>query len=463
MKLSFLGGARTVTGSMHLLETNERRVLLDCGMFQGRRSESERRNLNLPFQAHCANALILSHAHIDHSGNIPTLVRGGFVGDILCTPATRDLATIMLRDSARIQEKDIEYVNKVRARHQEPPVAPLYSIADAEQAIQYLVGRAYHRPFNVTDGVTATFFNAGHILGSAITLLEIHEEGRTLRLAFSGDLGRTQMPLLQSLETIGDVDYLIVESTYGNRLHGDLAESEERLAQLVRDTVAQGGKVVIPAFAVGRAQQLIFALHRLTDSGVIPRVPVYVDSPLAVDATEIFRMYPAAFNDQVKEFIERSHDPFGFRTLHYVRDVDESKWLNTQDEPMIIVSPSGMAEFGRVRHHLANTIADSRNTILLVGYQAEHTLGRQLGDGAKRVRIFGEEHPVRAHVERMDGFSAHADRNELLAWIDCAKANLKSVFVVHGEEESALALADGIRALGVPEVVVPHLGDAVSL
>lgn len=463
MKLSFLGGARTVTGSMHLIQVNERRVLLDCGMFQGRRAESEHRNLNLPFEAHCANALILSHAHIDHSGNIPTLVRGGFVGDILCTPATRDLATIMLRDSARIQEKDVEYVNQVRARHNEPPVAPFYTVADAEQAIQYLVGRAYHRPFEVVPGVHATFFDAGHILGSAITVLEISENGNTKRLAFSGDLGRKKMPLLKSLETIRDVEYLIVESTYGDRLHGELSDADAKLARVVKETVERDGKVIIPAFAVGRAQQLIFALHRLIDKKVIPRVPVYVDSPLALDATEIFRMYPDAFNGNVKEFIERAHDPFGFRLLHYVREVEESKRLNEMDEPMIIISASGMAEFGRIRHHLVNNIGDARCTILIVGFQAEHTLGRKLAEGMKRVRIFGEEYTVRAQVERIDGFSAHADRDELLAWIDLAKSNLKGVFVVHGEAKSALALADGIRALGVREVSVPNVGDTATL
>ncbi len=463
MKLSFLGGARTVTGSMHLIEVNERRVLLDCGMFQGRRAESEYRNLNLPFEAHCANAVILSHAHIDHSGNIPTLVRGGFVGDILCTPATRDLATIMLRDSARIQEKDVEYVNKVRARHNEPPVALLYTIADAEQAIQYLVGRAYHRPFEVVPGVRATFFDAGHILGSAITLLEISENGNTKRLAFSGDLGRKKMPLLKSLETIRDVDYLIVESTYGDRLHGELSDADAKLARVVQETVERDGKVIIPAFAVGRAQQLIFALHRLIDKKVIPRVPVYVDSPLALDATEIFRMYPDAFNEDVKEMVERAHDPFGFRMLRYVREVEQSKRLNEMDGSMIIISASGMAEFGRIRHHLANYVGDARHTILIVGFQAEHTLGRKLAEGMKRVRIFGEEYTVRAQVERIDGFSAHADRDELLAWIDLAKSNLKGVFIVHGEEKSALALADGIRALGVREVRVPNIGDIVTL
>jgi len=463
MKLAFLGGARTVTGSMHLIEVNNQRVLLDCGMFQGRRAESERGNLNLPFEAHCANALILSHAHIDHSGNIPTLVRGGFVGDILCTPATRDLAAIMLRDSARIQEKDVEYVNKIRGRKNEPPVTPLYSIADAEQAIQYLVARAYHRAFDVAPGVCAMFFEAGHIHGSAITILEISENGKTTRVAFSGDLGRKRMPLLKSLETIRDVDYLIVESTYGDRLHGELKDADVKLARVVKETIARGGKVIIPAFAVGRAQQLIFALHRLIDSNAIPRVPVYVDSPLAVDATEIFRMHPDAFNGDVKEMVERAHDPFGFRKLQYVREVEVSKRLNEMNEPMIIISASGMAEFGRIRHHLANNIGDARHTILIVGFQAEHTLGRKLVEGMKHVRIFGEEYTVRAHVERIDGFSAHADRAELLAWIDAAKSNLKGVFVVHGEEKSALGLADGIRALGVREVMVPNVNDSVVL
>lgn len=463
MQLSFLGGARTVTGSMHLIEVNRQRVLLDCGMFQGRRAESEQRNLNLPFEAHCANAVILSHAHIDHSGNIPTLVRGGFVGDILCTPATRDLATIMLRDSAHIQDKDVEYVNKVRARHNEPPVGALYRVEDADQAIQSLVGRAYHRPFDVVPGVRATFFDAGHILGSAITVLALSENGHTIRLGYSGDLGRKAMPLLRTRETIREIDYLIVESTYGDRLHGGLGDADAKLARLVKATVERNGKVIIPAFAIGRAQELIFALHRLIDQGAIPRVPVYVDSPLAADATEVFRMYPEAFNGDVKEMVERAHDPFGFRKLQYIREVEDSKRLNEIDEPMIIISASGMAEFGRIRHHLVQNIGDPRSTILIVGFQAEHTLGRRLIEGMKRVRIFGEEYTVRAQVERIDGFSAHADRDELLAWIDLAKGNLKAVFVVHGEEQSAFALADGVRSLGVPEVIVPKVGDSVPL
>lgn len=310
-------------------------------------------------------------------------------------------------------------------------------------------------------GVRATFFNAGHILGSAITVIEISENGKTTRLAFSGDLGRPHMPLLKSAETIPDVDYLIVESTYGDRLHGEMTEAEEKLAHIVKTTIERGGKVIIPSFAVGRAQQLVFALHQFIDRGVIPRVPVYVDSPLSVDATEIFRLHPESFNAEVREFVEREHDPFGFRQLHYIRNVEESKRLNTLDEPMIIISASGMAEFGRIRHHLANNIGDLRTTVLIVGFQAEHTLGRKLIEGMKRVRIFGEEYKVRAQVERIDGFSAHADRDELLAWVGSVKQNLKGVFVVHGEEQSALAFAESIRALGVPQVVVPKVDDSV--
>jgi len=462
MHLTFLGAARTVTGSMHLVEANGQRILLDCGLFQGRRAEAARRNLNLPFERHCVNAVILSHAHIDHSGNLPTLTRGGFVGEIVCTAATRDLVSIMLRDSAHIQEKDTEFVNKIRARHSEPSVEPLYTLADAEQSIQYLVGRSYNRWFELTDGVRAIFYDAGHILGSAISVLELNENGRTIRLGFSGDLGRRGMPILRDPNVISDVDCLIVESTYGDRRHGPLTEAEDKLAEVVNATYARRGKVIIPALAVGRTQEIVYALHRLLHAGRIPALPVFVDSPLAVDATEIFRLHPECFDAETQSFL-RQDDPFGFRQLHYFRDVEDSMRLNTWDEPMIIISASGMCEAGRILHHLKHNVGDPRNTILLVSFQAAHTLGRKLADGWEKVRIFGEEYTVRARVERIDGLSAHADREDLLWWIGQAKGYLKKVFVVHGEESQSLALADGIRALGVPEVMVPEPGEQVVI
>lgn len=463
MELTFLGGVRTVTGSMHLLEVNRRRILFECGLYQGHRAEAFQRNKNLPLDACCINAVILSHAHIDHSGNLPTLVKDGFLGEILCTNATRDLATIMLRDSAYIQQKDAEFVNKRHARKGLPLVQPLYSIEDAERTLDFLVGRGYNRTFAVSDGVRATFYDAGHILGSAITVLDIVENGRSMRLAHTGDLGRTNLPILRDPAVVDDVDYLIVESTYGDRQHGEITAVEDQLAQIVNDTYAQGGRVIIPAFAVGRTQEIVYALHRLMHAKRIPPLPVFVDSPLAIDATEVFRIHPECFDEQTKRLLLEEDDPFGFRKLHYFRDVEDSKRLNIFEEPLIIISASGMCEAGRILHHLRNNVGDPRHTVLFVSYQAEHTLGRRLADGRKRVCIFGEEHEVRCQVERIDGFSAHADQGDLLNWIAQAKGRLKKVFVVHGEEDSSLALAEGIRQLGVTKVIVPEPGDSVFL
>lgn len=463
MEITFWGAARSVTGSQHLIHANGRRVLLDCGLFQGHRAEALERNRDLPFDAASIDALVLSHAHIDHCGNIPTLVKSGFRGDIHCTMATSDLVSIMLRDSAHINSKDVAYVNEKHRRKGLPPVEPLYTVEEAEYALDYLVAHKYNRWFPVTKGVQAILLDAGHILGSAITILSINENGQTVRLGFTGDLGRKDLPILRDPTVVRDLDYLITESTYGNRLHEDINRVEEELAETVMETYSRGGKLIVPAFAVERTQEVIYTLHRLRMAGRIPPLPIYVDSPLAIDATEIFRLHPECFDEETNEFLLREQDPFGFRGLHYTRNVEDSKALNEMDGPMIIISASGMCEAGRILHHLKNNIEDPRNTVLIVSFQAEHTLGRRIAEKRERVRIFGDEYRLRAQVKVIDAFSAHADRDELLWWVGHAKSGMKGIFIVHGEEDQSLALADAIEDWKAGDVMVPHRGARVAL
>ncbi len=369
MEIQFLGAAQTVTGSQYLISVNESRILLECGMYQGKRQESFERNRDLPFDAASVDTLVLSHAHIDHSGNIPNLVRNGFQGAIYCTFATRDLCSAMLRDSAYIQERDVEYVNKKRARNGEPPVEPIYTHADAIASLEHFVSVGYGRPVLVAPGVRCTFFDAGHILGSAMVLLEITEGQRQTRLLFSGDLGRNNIPILRDPTPAPQADVLIIESTYGDRLHKPHEEAEQKLLNLIKETYAQGGKVVIPAFSVGRTQEIVYSLHRLASTHDLPDIPVYVDSPLAVGATEIFRLHPECYDEEVQEFVAggRHPDPFGFERLRYIRNVEDSKALNTLQGSAIIISASGMCEAGRIQHHLKHNVSDPRSTILIVG------------------------------------------------------------------------------------------------
>jgi len=465
MKIIFWGAAQTVTGSQYLISVNGSNILLECGLFQGRRQESLERNRNLPFPASQIDALILSHAHIDHSGNIPNLVRSGFSGPIYCTFATRDLCAAMLRDSAYVQEKDVEYVNRHRARKGEPPVEPVYTCSDAVASLEYFISLSYNRPVPVAPGVLCTFLDAGHILGSAIVLLEIDSGRRRTRLLFSGDLGRSAMPILRDPAPAPPADVLIIESTYGNRLHPSHEEAEERLLACVSETFASGGKVIIPAFSVGRTQELVYSLHRLMLGGRLPDIPVYVDSPLAVNATEVFRLHPECYDEDMHRFIAQpGHpDPFGFERIHYIRDVEDSKALNELEGTAIIISASGMCEAGRIQHHLKHNIGDPRNTILIVSWQAPQTLGRRLVERQPVVRIFGEEYPVRARIEVINGYSAHADRKELLEWASPIARGLQQAFVVHGEPEAAATIAQELSNSGVRRVAVPELGDEFEL
>lgn len=464
MRISFLGAARNVTGSMHLLNVNGSNILLECGLFQGRRQEAFERNRDLPFDASLIDVMVLSHAHIDHSGNIPNLVRSGFAGNIYTTFATRDLCSIMLRDAAYIMESDVRYLNKHRRRQNKPLVKPTYTIEDATRSLHQFVSIDYGRETWIGPNVKLTFYDAGHILGSAIVALDITEGKRQYRLVFTGDLGRYEMPILRDPQVVPGADYLITESTYGNRLHGTPQDAEGALKRIINETYARRGKVIIPAFSVGRTQEIVYSLHLLHNRGEVPELPIFVDSPLSVNATEVFRLHPEYYDQEAYELMIQDRDPFGFGRLRYLRRVEDSKALNDRDEPMIIISASGMCEAGRILHHIKNNVEDSRNTLLFVGYQAEHTLGRRILEGRDELHILGGTYRLRARVERIDGYSAHADREELLAYAQQLDPDrLKRVFVVHGDEDSALALADGLTELGVRQATVPHLGEKIHI
>ncbi len=465
MRITFHGAAREVTGSMHLIEVNGQRILLECGLYQGRRADTYERNLHFPFDPKTIDTVVLSHAHIDHAGNLPNLVKQGFTGNIWCTAATRNLSAYMLLDSGHIQEKDVEYINKRRRRDNEAPIEPIYTQADAQNALLYFISVGMHRTVPIADGVQLTFYEAGHILGSALVTLDIEEResGKSWRLAFSGDLGRDEIAILRSPEWIDEADIVIMESTYGNRLHGSYQEARRHLEDVIVRTARRKGKVIVPAFAVGRTQELVYNLNQLDATDDIPQLPVFVDSPLAVNATDVFRMHPEAWDTDVTQFLTEDgrRNPFDYPHIEYVRDVRRSKQLNFLTGPAVIISASGMAENGRILHHLKNNIGSSDNTILFVSFQAQDTLGRRILDGEKRVRIFGEEYNVEAEVAHIDGYSAHADQAELLEWAGhFDKKRLQTTFLVHGEEEAATTLAEKLRQQGHPLVEVPLRGQA---
>ena len=464
MRFHFLGATRTTTGSMYLIEVNSQRLLLECGLFQGRRDESIERNRTFPFDARQIDAAILSHAHIDHCGNFPNLCRQGFTGNIHCTFATRDLAAIMLEDSAEIQRADAEFVSRRRAKRNLPPVEPLYSAVDADKAIRQFVAVNYDRPMPVIDGVTVTFRDAGHILGSAQVVLDVREKDRKFRWLFSGDVGRGGDDILNDPQPVEDVDYLQVESTYGGREHTAKPAAVEDVGRLVSETLAANGKVIIPAFSVGRTQQIVYTLHQLTLDGKIPRVPIYVDSPLSVNATEIFRLHPECFNAATYRFLREKANPFGMENLTYIREVAHSMKLNDLKEPAIIISASGMAEAGRIRHHLRNNIGAAKNLILFIGYCAEHTLGAQILSGQNPVNIFGEPHTVRAKIASVDAFSGHADKNELQRYVQALTGDIKKIAVIHGEESQCLAFAETLRGMKPKaEVLVPQYKQMIEV
>lgn len=463
MKLTAHGAARNVTGSKHVLTVGRWRVLLDCGLFQGRRVESNRRNRRLPFAAAGISSVLLSHAHIDHAGSLPTLTRSGFRGRIFATHATVDLAKLLLTDAAFVQEQDIEYLNKRRKRRGEPPLEPIYTQRDVEEAAEHFVGVDYDEPTRVAPGVTATFREAGHILGSSVIEIEACEHGRKVRIVFTGDLGRSGTPILRDPHRPRSADVLVTESTYGGRRHAPDEHVARDLAALVSDVARRKGKVIIPSFAVGRTQRIVYELHELARSGRIPEVPIFVDSPLAVRATEIFRRHPECFDAEMNDLIGRDDDPLGFSRVTYVTKTEESKKLNRRPGPIIVVSASGMCEAGRILHHLKNTISGRRNAVVITGYQASHTLGRRLAEGVTRVRIHGDYYRVRARVAVFNEFSAHADRDELLEFASTLRPAPRRTIVVHGSEDQALAFGRLLDSHGFGGVAVPVDGESIEL
>lgn len=465
MKLKFCGAAGTTTGSQHLLEVNGQRILLDCGLYQGRRKDAYEVNCCFPFfDPKSIDHVVLSHAHIDHSGNLPNLSSKGFEGNIYATFATRDLCQVMLADSARIQKSDAEWVNKHRKKDGLPLIEPLYTPIDAELCLRQFVNVGYNRKIMIAKGVELTFIDAGHILGSAQVILDIEDEddGQKKRLLFSGDVGRGDNDLLRDPAPCEDVDFVLMESTYGGREHELGAGADDKVAEILRRALKKGGKVIIPAFAVERTQHLLYVLHELFRNGEIPDTPVYVDSPLAVNATEIFRLHPECFNDEVYQVLFDRSNPFGFEGLTLIRSVTKSKELNDDKRQSIVISASGMCEAGRILHHLRNNIENPRNTILFVGYCAENTLGWKIREGHEEVRIFGDEYKVKANIEIMDSFSGHADHSELIDYFHAIKGTKRKVWLVHGETTRSEAMCDALTEIHDGEVSVAELGKTVE-
>lgn len=467
MHLEFVGAAQTVTGSMHLLRTEHATVLLDCGLYQGRRRESFERNRHLPLDARAISAAVLSHAHIDHSGALPSLVKNGYDGPIYATPATRDLCAVMLRDAASIQVSDARFLNRQAEKEGRlgEPIEPLYEDEDVIEAISRFHSVPYRRGVTIAPGVRVTFLDAGHVLGSAITVLDVEEGTKQRRIVFTGDLGRYDRPILRDPELAGGAHVLISESTYGDRLHDGTDKMDEELARVVLRTFERGGKVLIPSFALERAQEVIFALKKLRKNGQIPRIPVYVDSPLTVKITDIFKLHPECYDAETRALLRNHDSPFDFPELRYIDEVEDSKELDRMEGPAIIISASGMCEAGRILHHLRGAIEDEKNTVLIVGYQAQHTLGRRLVERRARVKIFGVERERRADVVVLNGFSAHADQKDLLAYArgTAERGTLGQIALVHGDPRPQQILAGLLAAEGHRRVAVPAAGDRLII
>lgn len=452
MEMTFIGAARTVTGSLHLLEVAGQKFLLECGLYQGHRDEAERINRTFPFKPKDICAVILTHAHLDHSGNLPSLVKRGFSGPIYCVDATKDIASLLLLDSASIQEKDIEYFNKRQAGRAAPGKEPLYTVKDAEKTIRQLVGRGYEEAFEPINGVKIMFYDAGHILGSALILLEI--EGK--RILFTGDLGRKKMPILRDPVIVRQIDCLVIESTYGNRTHPSFEGMAEELKSLIEGGRSRRSKMIIPAFAVERTQILIRILKEQYEQGTLKGIPVYVDSPLATDVTRVYEKHPECYDEETHQLFLRE-DPFNFPGLIYLQDAEASRKLNDKKETMIIIAGSGMCEGGRVLHHLSHSLQDADNMVIFAGFQGQGTLGRRILEGAERVSIFGDQYPVRASIHSLPGLSAHADQQDLCEYVRALQDHrLKRIFIVHGELEPATALKEKLSSLVDIEIAIPQ-------
>ena len=466
MKLKFMGAAKEVTGSKHLITTKKGlKILLDCGMYQGKGLETDAMNRDLGFNPAEIDYLILSHAHIDHSGLIPYIYKEGFRGTVLCTPATRDLCAIMLADAGRIQMADVHTFNKKRKEQGEPPVEPIYTEQDAQECMSCFISVPYHKPFNIEGEVTVQFFDAGHILGSSCVYLEIKDGRRTIKLGFTGDIGRYNKRILKDPEPFPQVDYLIMESTYGDRLHTTIENAEKELLMAVLDTCTKKkGKLIIPSFAVGRAQEIIYALDRLETADLLPDIDVFVDSPLSISATNILRLHSECFGPSILDYMKKDPDPFGFDRLQYIQSVEASKALNVRHKPCVIISASGMMEAGRVKHHLANHIDDPTTTILCVGYCEPKTLGAKIMRGDKTVSIFGHRYEVRAELRRIESLSGHGDYSEMINYIGCQeKSKLKKIFLVHGEEQTQLNFRDTLLKAGWRNIEIPEFRQEVEL
>jgi len=445
--IKFCGGAGTVTGSMHLLSADTSNVLIDAGLFQGRRDQFFDVNTDFPFNPAGLDACIISHAHIDHCGNFPTLVKKGFRKKAYLTPSTRDLTRYMLPDSGHIQEEDIKYVNKINKRRGLPPRWPLYTKAEAEKALKSLRTLDYHRRLRIAKNIDLTFFDAGHILGSSIPTIDIHAKKGTTRIAYAADLGRPNLPYLRNPEVPKDIDYLIMESTYGGRSHAPIEEAEEQLFSAIRKTVKRGGKIIIPSFALERSQEVIYFISHLINSNRIKDIPIYVDSPLAVNITKVFKQSWEYFDKETQELFRKKLDPLSNKNITYIRSVGQSKRLNDKTGPMIIISASGTCENGRILHHLKNNIENPYNTIILVGYMPKDTLGRKIIQKKPMVNIFGRPYQLRAEVCVIDAFSAHADKEDLLRYVKECGRRLKKVFLVHGDPEQSDILRKAIKSL----------------
>jgi metallo-beta-lactamase family protein len=462
LTVTFWGAARTVTGSMHLVETAGKRLLLDCGLFQGKRAEARQRNTSFPFKPSQIDAVILSHAHLDHCGNLPNLVRQGFAGPLICTPATRDLIAVMLADSAKIQEEDAAYLNRHHSGS-ELHIEPLYTRADVFRTLRLCQAVPYDRPYSVFRGIELRFVDAGHVLGSAMVSLHLDGKGDEQRLTFTGDLGRRGLPILRDPAAVPPADFLISESTYGGRNHPPVEEQADALGEVLRRTIDRGGKLLIPAFSLGRTQTVVYFLHRLMNEGRLPQIPIYVDSPLAMRATEVFRLHPECFDEETAKLLEDDPDVFGQKRIHYTQSVEESKRLNSLKEPAVIIASSGMCEAGRILHHLKHNVADPRNTVLIIGYQAQDTLGWRLVKKFPEVKILDHYYPLKAEVVVLNGFSSHADRDDFRAFLGPLAASTRTVQLVHGDMDQATALAQMLRELGFASVNVPDRGESVTL
>jgi len=460
--IKFCGGARTVTGSMHLVSTDKSDVLLDCGLFHGRRDESYAVNSHFAFNPHDLNACVVSHAHIDHCGNFPTLIKKGYRSHIYATPATKNLCRHMLPDSGYIQEEDIRYVNKINRRKGRPPRSPLYTKNEAQTCLKYFRPVEYHRKFSISKDIDLTFFDAGHILGSAIPVLDVKTSRGVIRIAYAVDLGRYGIPLLRDPESPKDIDYLIIESTYGGRKHGSLEKAGKQLTDAINRTVRRGGKIIIPSFALERTQLIVYFISELMKKKKIKKIPIYVDSPLAVNLTKVFRQNWEYFDDVTKEAFRKKQDPLGSDNITYITNVNKSKSLNNETRPMIIISASGMCENGRILHHLKNNIENPHNTVLVIGFMAKNTLGRRIIEKEETVRIFGQLYEMQAEVVVLDAFSAHADEEGLVEYVKNCRENLKKVFIVHGESEQFETLRANIKKLNL-KVQIPDKNEVVFL